>query len=313
MRYIFILFIFTLFLRADEKSIELISFSYSMENDAIVETDFGYTHGAYLNSLFKISNNIFDIKYISLSYNQQMFTPVDISDPNVIKDDRPYAGYEYIGVDLHRVNRDNLDSFMIQIGNVGPASAMDKLQNKIHDALEVPHANGWHNQLPDRLIYQLNYIHKWRIVTPKISTMDSVFIPYAGGNLGTASIKASLGAQYRIGFNVPVDFGVGTMNEAGYTSIPRTKNLDNIIKSNWTFCLNLSAGSNLVYKDILLDNWYDLERNIFNAYGSYGVTLRYRRFSIDFSNIYYSKEYQQRGKYKEYKGYSSAILTYNFE
>ena len=103
------------------------------------------------------------------------------------------------------------------------------------------------------------------------------------------------------------------MNEAGYTSIPRYKNLSNSIKSNWSFCLNLSAGSNLVYKDIFLDDWYDVERNNFNVYGSYGVTLRYRSFSIDYAMHYYTKEYEQRDLYKPYKGYGTIILTYNFE
>jgi len=312
MRYIFILFI-AVFLRADNHDIKLVSFTYSMENDAIVDTDYGYTHGANLNAVFAISNNVLDITHISLSYNQQMYTPADLGESDVIKNDRPYAGYEYIGVDLHKASRDNLDSVMFQIGNVGPASRMEELQGNVHDYLGIIHAKGWHNQLPDKLIYQVNYIHKWRIVTPNIFSLDSVFIPYAGANLGTASVKATLGSQYRIGFNVPRNFGVGTMNEGGYISIPRDKNIFNTVKSNWTFCLNLSAGGNLVYRDIFLDDWYDLQRNNFNAYGSYGVTLRYRRLSIDYSLIYYSKEYEQRGLYKPYKGYGSIILTYNFE
>ena len=312
MRYIFILLI-TIFLKADEKNIELVSFSYSMENDAVVETDYGYSHGAYISTLFKISNNILDISYISMSYNQQMFTPDDISKKDIIKDDRPYAGYEYLSVDLHKVKRDNLDSILIQIGNVGPASKMEELQNDIHDKLDVHHASGWNNQITDKLIYQLNYIHKWRIVNPKIYAFESILIPYTGVNLGTASIKGSLGAQYRIGFNIPRDFGVGTMNESGYISIPRSKNLSNNIKSNWSFCLNLSIGSNYVVKDIFLDDWHDIERNNFNIYGSYGVTLRYRRFSIDYGLNYYSKDYEQRDLYKPYKGYGTIILTYNFD
>ena len=312
MKYLLILFI-TVCLNADKQDIELVGLSYSMENDAVVDTDYGYTHGAYVNLLFKISNNILDVSYLGLSSNQQMFTPDDLSQTDVIKDDRPYAGYQFIGVDLHRVKKDNLDSFMIQIGNVGPASGMEELQNSIHDNLDVHHAAGWSNQLPDKLIYQLNYIHKWRVVNPNISVFESVFIPYAGANIGNASVKASLGAQYRIGFNVPRDFGVGTMNEAGYTSIPRYKNLSNSIKSNWSFCLNLSAGSNLVYKDIFLDDWYDVERKNYNLYGSYGVTLRYRKFSIDYTMHHYTKEYEQRDLYKPYKGYGTIILTYNFE
>lgn len=312
MRYIFILLI-GIFLNADEKNIELISLSYTMENDAVVDTDNGYTHGANINTLFKISNNILDISYLSFSYNQQMFTPYDLSQTDIIEDDRPYAGYEYIGVDLHRVKRNSLNSLMIQIGNIGPASMMQELQNKIHDSLDVHHANGWDNQIKDKLVYQLNYIHKWRIVNPKIYALESVFIPYTGVNLGTASIKATIGAQYRIGFNIPRDFGVGTMNEGGYVSIPRYKNLSKPIESNWSFCLNLSAGSNLVYRDIFLDDWYDIERNNINVYGSYGVTLRYRKFSIDYALNYYTKEYEQRGLYKPYKGYGTIILTYNYE
>ena len=312
MRYIYLLFI-TIFLNAQEKNIELISMSYSMENDAVVQTDYGYTHGAYLSTLFKISHNYFDISYLSLTYNQQMYTPYDLGEEDVIKDDRPYAGYEYIGVDLHRVKRDNLDSLMFQIGNVGPASRMKELQNDIHDDLGLNYAKGWHNQIGDKLIYQLNYIHKWRIVTSKVYGLDSVLIPYTGANLGTASVKATLGTQYRIGFNVPRNFGVASMNEGGISSIPRAKNLQNTIDSHWSFCLNFSTGANLVYRDIFLDDWYDLQRNNLNVYASYGLTLRYRKLSLDYALHYYSKEYEQRGLYKPYKGYGSVILTYNFD
>jgi hypothetical protein len=87
--------------------------------------------------------------------------------------------------------------------------------------------------------------------------------------------------------------------------------------SNWSAFFNLASGANLVGRDIFLDgntfaDSHSVDKNYMNAYISAGITLRYKRFFIDFMHNYYSKEYKERGLHREYKGYSSLIFTYNF-
>ncbi len=325
MKQLIIFLLLANLLNAGEELFELEAFSYSMENDANVDTDLGYTHGASLSLLFyrgDTQNSFLNIpftsfqnrnNFISFTYANQMFTPYDLDKEQIIKDDRPYAGYSYIEIGLHQTSKSNADSLTLQTGIVGPSSGMEDLQALFHKSIDARDAAGWKYQLDNEFIVQLNYMHKWRFELSKMYDLESVVIPYSGINLGNASIKASAGAQYRIGFNIPKDFGTDSMNEGSYSSLPIESKAIVNDPSKWSLCFNLSAGSNLVARDIFLDNWYKVERNYFNAYMSAGVTARYKNFSIDYQHNYYTKDYEQRGLHKEYKGYGFLILTYNFE
>ncbi|MEA3370766.1 MAG: lipid A deacylase LpxR family protein [Campylobacterota bacterium] len=296
-----------------------------MENDSNVYTDIGYTHGAKISLLFyrgDTKDSLLNIPFISLdktnnfisfSYANQMFTPYDLDQAELIKDDRPYAGYSYFEIGLHQSTKTDLDSLTLQAGVIGSSSGMEDLQALFHKSIDARDAAGWSHQLEDEFIVQLNYMHKWRFELENISDMQTVLIPYAGMNLGNASIKASVGAQYRVGFNIPKDFGTNSMNEGSYSSLPtESKAIVNDL-SKWSLVFNLSLGSNAVAKDIFLDDWYEVDRNYFNAYMSAGVTARYKSFSVDYQHNYYTKDYVQRGDYKDYKGYGFLILTYNFK
>ncbi len=325
MKKFIIFLLLTSLINADEELFELESFNFSMENDRFAYTDFGYSHGARTSLLFfrgDTTDSLLNIpftssqnsnNFISFSYAQQMFTPYDLNGSEIIKDDRPYAGYSYIEIALHQTTDKNLDSLTLQTGLVGPSSGMEKLQTFYHEKIDAAEANGWQNQLKDKFIMQLNYMHKWRFEYSKVYGLDNILIPYSGINLGNASIKASAGAQYRIGFNIPKDFGVNSMNEGSYSSLPIESKAIVNDPSKWALVFNLSAGSNLVARDIFLDDWYEVERNYFNAYMSAGVTARYKNFSVDYQFNYYTKDYEQRDLYKEYKGYGFMILTYSFE
>jgi len=325
MKQLIIFLLLTNLLNAAEKLFELESFNFSMENDRFALTDFGYSHGArtsllfyrgdttesFLNIPFTSSQNTNN--FISFAYAQQMFTPYDLEESQLIKDDRPYAGYSYIEIALHQTTQTDLDSLTLQTGVVGPSSGMEDLQTFYHEKIDATEANGWSNQLKNEFIFQLNYMHKWRLELADIYGLETVLIPYSGLNLGNASIKASAGAQYRIGFNIPKDFGVNSMNEGSYSSLGvEPKSILNE-SSKWALMFNLSAGSNLVARDIFLDDWYSVERNYFNAYLSAGATGRYKNLSVDYQYNYYTKDYKQRSRYKEYKGYGFITLTYNFE
>jgi len=321
-----VLFLFLVnFLNASEELFELEKFSFSMENDANVDTDFGYTHGARISLLFyrgDTQESLLNIpftssnktnNFISFAYANQMFTPYDLKQTQLIKDDRPYAGYSYMEIGLHQTTKEDTDSLTLQTGVVGPSSGMEDLQNYFHKHIDAHDASGWDNQLENSFILQLNYMHKWRYVLPNISNVESILIPYSGINFGNASMKASAGAQYRVGFNIPKDFGTNSMNEGSFSSLPmETKTIVDDL-SKWTLCLNFATGTNLVAKDIFLDDWYEVDRNYFNLYLSVGITARYKNFSIDYQHNYYSKDYEQRGKYKDYKGYGFLILSYSFK
>ncbi len=330
MKKLTIFLLFVSFLNADQELFELETFSYCLENDADVNTDMDYTHGtrisllfyrgdtkkSFLNIPFTSSQNTNN--FISFAYAHKMYTPYDINKKQLIEDDRPYAGYSYIEIGLHQTTNTYLDSLTLQTGIVGPSSGMEKLQVFFHEKIGSNNDLGWEYQLKDEFIIQLNYMHKWRLQYSKIYGVESVLVPYAGANFGNASIKASGGALYRIGFNIPKDFGMNSMDEGSFSSLPTHSKAIVNDPLKWSFCFNLSAGANLVAQNIFLDgntfeSSYSVDKNYLNAYGSAGVSLRYRKFSINYEHNYYTKEYEQRGLHKTYKGYGSLIFSYSFE
>lgn len=330
MKKLTLFLLFISFLNAGEELFELETLNYSMENDANVHTDIGYTHGARISTLFyrgDTEKSFLNIpftssqntnNFISFAYANQMFTPYDLEETELIEDDRPYAGFSYIEIGLHQTTDTFSDSLTLQTGIVGSSSGMENLQSSFHIILDARDSAGWHNQLKNEFILQLNYMHKWRLEYSKIYDFDSVLVPYAGANLGNASIKASAGALYRVGYNIPKDFGINSMNEGSFSSLPTHSKAIVNDPSKWSLYLNLAAGSNIIVRDIFLDgntfkSSHSVEKNNFTAYASLGVTARYKSFSIDYLHNYYTKEYELRGKYKPYRGYGSLIFTYSFE
>ncbi len=60
---------------------------------------------------------------VGLSIGQNMYTPEDLSRKDLIKDDRPYAGWSYFSLTFHVKNAVQLDTFEITAGVVGPLIA----------------------------------------------------------------------------------------------------------------------------------------------------------------------------------------------
>jgi len=301
-----------------------------MENDTLMNTDFDYTHGVKISLLYyrgDTSNSIFNIpftshkdtnNFISFAYANHMYTPYDLCQTQLIKDDRPYAGYSYLEFALHQSSKTNLDSLTLEIGNIGPQSKINKLQDKIHKALNAKDANGWDNQLKNEIIIQLNYMHKWRLQYENFYGYNSILTPYAGFDLGNRSIRASGGGLYRIGHNIPSDFGYNTIKEGSFSSMPTNSKTVINDSSNYSAYLNFALGSSFVVRDIFLDgnsfkNSHSVDKKPLIGFVSTGVTLRYKSFALDLFHTYYTKDFKDRGKYKKYKGFSSFTLTYYFE
>jgi len=329
MKILLVLFFVLISIKASEDTFELESFSIMFENDATVKTDFSYTHGGRLSLLYfrgDTKDSLFNIpftayeqtsNYISLAYSNQMYTPSNIEKIYLVKNDRPYAGYSFIELGLHQASKNTLDSLTLELGMIGQATDMDALQRVIHNFIGTKKVCGWKYQLKDEYIFQLNYLHKDRFNYKNFYGYENDLISYYGVNLGNKSIKASGGALYRIGYNIINDFGVNSMNEANYASVPSKPKSSRNTKSDTSFFLNLSAGINLIARDIFLDgntfkDSHSTNKKFFTAYIMAGLTYRYKQYKIDFFHNYYTEDYEQRDLYREYRGYSSLNFTYNF-
>lgn len=91
--------------------------------------------------------------FFGLVLRQNGFTPDDLSDPNVIVDDRPYAGL--LTLQYWRVSKKDLDweySNAFKFGVLGPASMVEQVQTWLHEATGSTPPMGWHNQIANALV-----------------------------------------------------------------------------------------------------------------------------------------------------------------
>ena len=141
--------------------------------------------------------------------------PRDINTRKLQHDERPYAGYLFGGVYLQRSNDKVLDHLQLDLGVVGPSSMADSLQQEIHSLFEADNPRGWDNQLHDEFTYQFTFRRKWRHDFEPVNLFDSTLnhqvIPQVDLAVGNVYRHVSAGATWRIGINLPDDFGPGRL------------------------------------------------------------------------------------------------------
>jgi hypothetical protein len=148
-------------------------------------------------------------------FARQMHTPENLSASEPIVDDRPYAGYGYLGVALHRASPHTLDQFELKLGAIGPITQADEMQAYAHEHWGGTAPEGWENQLDNQPTAQLSISRTWRAEIGDPFRIE--FLPKAGLRAGSVMQELRLGSSLRLGFNLPDDFGTprfGTPRDA---------------------------------------------------------------------------------------------------
>jgi lipid A 3-O-deacylase len=204
--------------------------SIQFENDLFSGTDRYFTNGFRIQAVTKpipwITNAADKLPWFSkqkaledpndilqartsISLGQNIFTPADISVPELIEDDVPYAGWLYIGLGISAnqgLNR--FDQLELNIGVVGPSSMAEQVQTNIHHFFGMREPKGWENQLNDELGIVLFYEQAHRFETRDwILGLKWDVIPHFGGSLGNVFTFANLGVTFRFGPDLARDFG----------------------------------------------------------------------------------------------------------
>ena len=310
MKYLICILIFVSLLDAESTEWKFERLNYYFENDIFSNTDSEYTDGSRLSVLMYRSEGAdewlhipFTISYerahfISFSLTQAIYTPKDLSQRELIVEDRPYAGWLYFEMGLHQSSEHHLNSLSLQVGVVGPASGMERLQGFVHKMTDSNIAQGWDNQLNNEIGLQLNYQHKWRYVSEPLWGVESSLVPYLGGEFGNVAIKANVGTSLRLGWNIPEDFGSSTIDEGGENGIPvRTRCLVETPKP-WSFNFYLAAGGTAVARDLFLDGntfseSHSVNKQWLKAYGALGLSGRYKNVNVDYIQTYHTKQYEE--------------------
>jgi len=155
---------------------------------------------------------------IGFIVGQSMFTPQDTDTQTLIANDRPYAGWLYLGGSLQTRYRDDsgmrrLDILAFELGVVGPAAHAAYVQNRWHELIRSNRVNGWENQLHNEPAFLIAFERKWRSPILRLDrgtgrmALGIDAIPHVGFTGGTLHTYAAAGLTLRFGNHLPDDFG----------------------------------------------------------------------------------------------------------
>ena len=298
--------------------------NFYIENDVYFGTDDGYSTGEMFTFLYfvpKTENTLFDVlgyksektySYATFSIANQMFTPTDTLNTQLIQNDRPYAGWTYLEAGMHKTTKTQLRSISLKIGVVGPSSLSEQLQREFHKTFDFDEVNGWDHQLKDELGVNLKFTQKWKYHSKDFGKYEGSFIPFTSAELGNIAINASAGFTTRFGYNIPKDYGLSTVNIGNDPGIPVYGEFKNRFNYPWSFSFNFTAAATAVGHDIFLDgnnftSSHSVEKKILYGYYGVGFTARYKNLVLDVMAIEFSKQFKEQ---KESHGIGTAIVSW---
>lgn len=297
------------------------AFSVRWENDAFGGTDANYTNGmsmALTRTGGGILGGVWDLfkdtggrRFATYELGQLQFTPNDLDRINPDPNDRPYAGFLYLGLTTYLQSAESLHGVKLFVGVVGPASLSEAAQESAHHILGDKKPIGWAYQLKNEPIVNLLYEYRHKFpLTPRDSLIGVDLIPMGGAMLGNFLIQAQVDAQLRIGYHLPDDFGTTSLRGIGYLPFPQ----DDVTPHSWGIYAFAGGGANLVARNITLDgNSFatsrSVDRRLFLPAAEFGASFWTRRFQTTFSYVMWGKEFYGQ---KERDYFGSILFSYFF-
>ncbi|MFC2170335.1 lipid A deacylase LpxR family protein [Acidobacteriota bacterium] len=309
-----------------EKQKDFGIFTIRLENDTFAGTDRDYTHGARLTwvspylstdkedsaipgwiySLIEklsIFNNPEAQQAVSLSIGHNIYTPYDIERFDLIKEDRPYAGITYIGIGFYSKNKRHMDSLKFDFGIVGPHSFAEGIQKFIHELYGGTLPNGWKNQLKDEFAIGLSYNHTWKwLQSENYGDFGYALIPHVGGSLGNIFTGIYAGAEVRMGWNLPDNFGTSNNHPASEGNFASAEYASNTFRrQRFGFHFFASVEGEAVFQNIFLDgntfqDSHHVEKLPFSVDITAGISMTLGRFIISCAYVLRTKQFKTQQK-----------------
>lgn len=285
----------------DDKGI----FNVVIENDIFAGSDSDYTNGirfAWLSSEDHMPGWVQSMaralpiagdgnKRISVAAGQSMFAPEDLSRRDLVSGDQPYAGWLYGSVGMVSDTVKTLDNVVLTLGVVGPAALGEPTQKFVHKLTDSPQPNGWDNQLKNEPGIMLTYERKWRSIY-EISPfgLSADVTPHAGVNLGNINTDATVGATFRLGYDLPADYGPPRIRPSlpGSDFFIPTQELGGYLFT--------TIGERAVARNIFLDgNTFEdnpsVDKKNFVTSLQVGAAVTYGETRLSYTQVFMTKEY----------------------
>lgn len=246
----------------------------------------------------------------SISVGQNIFTPEDITKRELIKEDRPYAGWLYVGFGLvANQGSKRYDKLELSIGVVGPLSYADEIQKGWHALFKLRRPEGWKNQMKNELALNIFYEQARRFYkSSRILGLEFDLIPHIGGGLGNVLVYGAAGATVRFGPDLSDDFGPPRIRP----SLPGGDYFRAKKGFNWYLFTGIEGRA--VIHNIFLDGnvfsrSHSVDRKIWAGDLQAGAAIQVSTFRISYTQIYRAMEYTGQNRPDNF---GSVSISYQF-
>lgn len=230
---------------------------------------------------------------IVYSLSQSIFTPDNIRTPDVIPNDRPYAGWLHAGVGLVSVSDTRLDNLQLDLGIVGPDSGAEAVQTTWHRAFGFPHPAGWSHQLKDEPALLLTYVRTWRRwrTFPFLGLSGDVE-PDVSLDLGNVLTQGGAGFTIRIGNDLSKHYDYGPPRIQ--PSLPGSDFF--AVRDGFGWYAFAGAEGRAVAHNIFLDGntfakSYSVDRRVLVGDLQVGLAVFIGRVRLAYTQVYRTKEF----------------------
>lgn len=287
--------------KVDDKGI----FNVVIENDIFAGSDSDYTNGvrfAWLSSEENMPSWIKSVagvlpiagdgnKRISVAAGQSMFAPEDLSRQDLVAGDQPYAGWLYGSVGMVSDTGKTLDNMVLTLGMVGPASLAEPTQKFVHKVIDSPEPSGWDHQLKNEPGIILTYERKWRSIY-EISPLglSADITPHAGVNLGNINTDATVGATFRLGYDLPADYGPPRIRPSlpGSDFFVPTEELGGYL---FTTIAERAVARNIFLDGNTFTDSPSVDKKYFVTSLQVGAAVTYGETRLSYTQVFMTKEY----------------------
>ncbi|MBF0352831.1 MAG: lipid A deacylase LpxR family protein [SAR324 cluster bacterium] len=108
-----------------------------------------YTSGFFYEGRYQTTENDSN-HHVGFGLGQMIFTPADLENHEIIKNDRPYAGWLYGSYFRETVSKENYERRELEVGVLGKYSKAEEFQNLFHRKFygnSKNNAQGWKHQI----------------------------------------------------------------------------------------------------------------------------------------------------------------------
>ena len=208
------------------------SMSLSLDNDGLLGSDRGYTHGIFFkfnskSSIDVTNNSPFILKTFGsllplqqqtnkgwgFTVGQKIWTPSDLTSSIEEENDRPYTGFLFVKSNIFEFSSDDSSKYSLMLGVVGPDAFGEKSQKSVHSLIGSKQPMGWSRQIKSQTVFNFSY-EKQRLLTRSTAWHNRDYDIGVSGrfNVGNYQSEIALGSTLRWGHALDESFAsVGIM------------------------------------------------------------------------------------------------------